>query len=205
MQGHGGNKRGGKGGGGGGGQSDRPNYFICVTLKDARIRAALVKEQTRLGIQELLQIPDSKFHFTLNLLRLPNESACSTVQQVLDRALASTWAFEQKVAGVDSFGKNVVVAKAAGEHSELSLLQKTIEEALGKECGELLHKEDRAWKAHCTLFKGRAASGQDFKLDQNADFGTDMIDEVQICRMGSGNDKDGYDVHGRLIILFRLT
>jgi hypothetical protein len=75
----------------------RPNFFLCVAIKEASLVATLVAEQDRLGIQDLTRIPPSKFHFTLGLLRLEKDvdSQIARVGKVLESALASVWAFEQ--------------------------------------------------------------------------------------------------------------
>jgi 2'-5' RNA ligase len=102
------------------------------------------------------------------------------------------------VGGLGSFGRNVVFARAAGEHAALLRLQRLVMETLDRECHELVHREDhREWKAHCTLFKGRSQASGALELDEHKILGSDVLSEVHLCRMGSGSDETGYDVHYR--------
>ncbi len=154
-------------------------------------------------------IPETKFHFTLALLCLPdNGPSVERVVAALHKCLLCERSFTQSVAGLSSFGSRVVFAEAAGEDA-LRRLQVAVERGIREECGELEHREDREWRAHCTLFKG-GKSRNDLPLLQEEEgkttlFGSQLIGAVSLCRMGGGSATLGYVTPAEVPLLRTAT
>ncbi len=152
-------------------------------------------------LEQLDAIPESKLHLTLALLTLPDDGASvERVAAALRKCLAKQRAFSQPVAGVNSFGTRVVFAQARGEE-RLRELHGAVERGLREECADLEHREEREWRAHCTLFKSGKAASTLPPLDGEEHFGTQWIESVALCRMGGASVALGYPTPAQIALL----
>ena len=139
------------------------------------------------------KIPENGFHLTLSVLKLDNTSDKQACFEVMNQAKTKLEKLARSteplvIQGLDHFSERVIYAKVKFSQQFLALVDE-IREILIKSG---FHVGTCSFKPHLTLFNVRRSvrlQREDILLnvfdESDCSFGSQVIDNIQVCRMGT--------------------
>ncbi|XP_060586861.1 uncharacterized protein LOC132742445 [Ruditapes philippinarum] len=175
----------------------RPNFFVALQITDTNTIEKLVDAQKqvikRYPNYADYKIPANGFHLTLSVLKLDNKSNYKACFEAMNQAKSKLEKLARNTEplifqGLDHFNERVIYAKVKYSQQFLALVDEIRVINAGFDVGS----SRSSFKPHLTLFKvGRSGSFErkDILLnifnEPDCPFGSQAIDNIQVCRMGT--------------------
>ncbi|XP_045166065.2 uncharacterized protein LOC123529685 [Mercenaria mercenaria] len=191
----------------------RPNYFVALQVTDKTTITRLVEAQKQVMAWYPRytdhKIPENGFHLTLAVLKLDSMSDKQACVEVMNQAKVDLERLARNTVplifhGVDHFSTRVIYAKVKYSQEFLVLVDK-IRNVLD-DAG--FHMDTCSFRPHLSLFNVRRSikwDNQSIMLnsfdDSDQKFGSQAIDNVQICQMGTLPEKESTEFYQNIFSL----